>query len=123
MFSSLRQPRPPVWRRAYVDQRPAAKGQNFRPYKPLLTQYRQLASRFSPPSDAESTLTIDWGRMSSIILTHRLQRNPNIELCPFEAAGGKCTDNECEHVHLDRAEPTGASKPTICIRSSTDLGR
>jgi hypothetical protein len=44
--------------------------------------------------------------MSSIILTHRLQRNPNIELCPFEAAGGKCTDNECEHVHLDRAEPT-----------------
>ncbi|BEJ10918.1 hypothetical protein CspHIS471_0103400 [Cutaneotrichosporon sp. HIS471] len=78
---------------------------NFRHYKPFLTQYRMLASS-SPPVDPESTLTLDWGRMSSIILTHRLQRNPDVELCPFEAAGGRCRDVTCQHVHLDRAEPT-----------------
>ncbi|BEI79845.1 hypothetical protein CcaverHIS002_0103740 [Cutaneotrichosporon cavernicola] len=67
--------------------------------------YRMLASN-SPPVDPESTLTLDWGRMSSIILTHRLQRNPGVELCPFEAAGGRCRDATCQHVHLGRAEPT-----------------
>lgn len=119
---SLRQLRPTRRRRAYVGDRLAAEGQNFRPYRPLLTQYRQLASN-SPPPDAESALTLDWGRMSSIILTHRLQRDPDVELCPFEAAGGRCTDLKCPHVHLDRAEPTGASNSTFRIRSSTDRGR
>lgn len=90
--------------------------QHFQPYHPLLRNYPQLATSTAnfasnmtlPSPSLPNGGELDWRLLSSIMLTHRLQRDPSATMCRSEAAGGRCADDTCQDIHLVRSAPTGA---------------
>lgn len=92
----------------------------FSAYQPLLRRYPQLVTHsnlssalphisLALHSSARSDPfgSIDKSLLSSVMLTNRLEREPNAMMCEAEAGGGKCADPSCQYVHLDKGlEPS-----------------
>ena len=53
-------------------------------------------------------MAIDKQLLYSIILTRKLQLEPNAVVCRSEAGGGRCADVSCQDLHIEKGiEPTG----------------
>lgn len=63
----------------------------FTPYKSPLKQFR--AFRFHPSFNQDVS-----GGFRSLTYSHNI--NPNLEMCPWEMAGGACNDKTCQYQHV-----------------------
>jgi hypothetical protein len=60
-------------------------------------------AQFVPTSRQQpDSAAFDPQRLSSIILTRKMQRDPNAVICSAEAAGGSCADSTCADIHFDK---------------------
>ena len=84
---------------------------SFAAYRSILDRYPQLVfstiksspSRFNwPIMPPALQRQFDPERMSSIILTRRMQMDPSAVICGAESAGGSCADSACSDIHLSR---------------------
>ncbi|WVQ80458.1 hypothetical protein IAT38_002563 [Cryptococcus sp. DSM 104549] len=49
---------------------------------------------------------LDRHLLSTIVLTNRIQTEPNATLCRAEVGGGKCADRHCKDLHTNKGLPT-----------------
>nr|ODO04412.1 hypothetical protein L204_00771 [Cryptococcus depauperatus CBS 7855] len=96
----------------------------FSIYRPFLPQYPQLLhavldSTFQTINPAtgpsavlletsDTSSSLDYNLLRSIVLTNRSQTNPDVVLCRAETSGGVCADKNCQDLHIAKGfTPSG----------------